>query len=513
MGTLLQQFTAGHQQFGREFVGQGPRQAHAHAPVRQRLGHHGSVGWSGGAHPGKDIEQVLGNVVDITYRAEQAVGEVEITGFQRFTWARYSCLAQADGRCQIRHDPDHALGPQTARQRGHTDAGHRADVSRVLLRQPFADFREHAGLQTDQDALRPSKFVRRDDLGSGAASDLFKARNVGVQQSDLRGLEHTARRDALQQSQPKFPDTDDGDLHARQYRCACESAWGAGVEDLRHATPRYTRRMLVYALPGTFETREDHLDLLWEAGATGLEERAGLIRAYFDTEVDLPAQIRDGQWQNEADQDWLAAFKANLRPVRAGRVTIVPPWLRTEVESGQLPLVIEPGMAFGTGHHATTRMAVEALGNLDLQGKRVLDVGTGSGVLAIAAALLGAAQAAGVDIDPITIPIARENAQENGVPEGRTVFVEGTLGDELPEQAGDEEFDVLVANLYAELHDLLAAEYVAHLRPGGPLVLTGILTSKLGMVQDALNREGFSGIQVREDGEWVLVTASAPAQQ
>ncbi|GGK14872.1 ribosomal protein L11 methyltransferase [Deinococcus malanensis] len=271
--------------------------------------------------------------------------------------------------------------------------------------------------------------------------------------------------------------------------------------------------MLVYALPGTFETREDHLDLLWEAGATGLEERAGLIRAYFDAEADLPGEIRDGQWQNEADQDWLAAFKANLRPVRAGRVTIVPPWLRDEVESGQLPLIIEPGMAFGTGHHATTRMAVEALGTLELQGRRVLDVGTGSGVLAIAAALLGAGMAVGVDIDPITIPIARENAQENGVPKGRTVFLEGTLGDELPEQAGEEEFDVLVANLYAELHDLMAAEYVSHLRPGGPLVLTGILTSKLPMVHDALNREGFTRIQVREDGEWALVTASAPDRQ
>ncbi|MFC4425735.1 50S ribosomal protein L11 methyltransferase [Deinococcus navajonensis] len=272
--------------------------------------------------------------------------------------------------------------------------------------------------------------------------------------------------------------------------------------------------MLVYSLPGTFETREAHLDLLWEAGATGLEERAGLIRAYFDAQTDLPAELRDGQWHDEADQDWLATFKATLRPVRAGRVTIVPPWLRHEVEEGQVPLVIEPGMAFGTGHHATTRMAVEALGELDLNGARVLDVGTGSGVLAIAAALLGAEQVLGVDIDPITIPIARENAQDNGVPQGRAVFVEGTLGDELPDAwpgEWDGPADVLVANLYAELHDLLAGDYVTHLRPEGPLVLTGILTTKLGMVLAALEREGFGSVQVREDGEWALVTAAAPA--
>ncbi|THF88244.1 50S ribosomal protein L11 methyltransferase [Deinococcus sp. KSM4-11] len=269
--------------------------------------------------------------------------------------------------------------------------------------------------------------------------------------------------------------------------------------------------MLVYHLPGTFDTRENHLDLLWDAGATGLEERAGSIRAYFDGRTDLPAEVADGEWRQEADQDWLAEFKANLKPVTAGRVTIVPPWLTAEVPAGQLPLIIEPGMAFGTGHHATTRMAVEALSALNLQGQRVLDVGTGSGVLAIAAALLGAQAALGVDIDPQTIPIARENAEINGVPRAVVTFLEGTLGSDLPEHAApDGIFDVLVANLYAELHDLLAGEYLAHLQPGGSLVLTGILVGKLPLVQDALDREGVTDVLVRQDGEWALVTACAP---
>ncbi len=270
--------------------------------------------------------------------------------------------------------------------------------------------------------------------------------------------------------------------------------------------------MLVYYLPGTFETRELDLELLWDAGATGLEERAGLIKVYFDKLVTLPVAVSDGEWITEADQDWQAEFKANLRPVKAGRITIVPPWLLAEVEVGQIPLIIEPGMAFGTGHHATTRMAVEALSALDLTDKRVLDVGTGSGVLAIAAALLGAKFAYGVDIDPITIPIARENAIENGVLEGRVIFEEGSLGEELPEEiAPDGTFDVLVANLYAELHDLLAGEYLSHLVAGGPLVLTGILKEKLPLVQQALAREGFENVSIRGDGEWMLVTANAPS--
>lgn len=265
--------------------------------------------------------------------------------------------------------------------------------------------------------------------------------------------------------------------------------------------------MLVYHLPGTFETREAHLDLLWEAGATGLEERAGLIRAYFDERAALPGEVQDGEWIEEAEQDWQEEFRRTLKPVQAGRITIVAPWQREEVPPGQIPLVIEPGMAFGTGHHATTRMAVEALGALDLAGKRVLDVGTGSGVLAMAAARLGAAWTLGVDIDPITIPIARENAALNGISPEQAHFEVGTLGLGDLEVLEEEPFGVLVANLYAELHDLLAGEYASHLRAGAPVILTGILTSKLPLVRAALEREGFAEIQVREDGEWALVTA------
>lgn len=136
----------------------------------------------------------------------------------------------------------------------------------------------------------------------------------------------------------------------------------------------------------------------------------------------------------------------------------------------------------------------------------MLDVGTGSGVLAMAAAKLGAAYTLGVDIDPITIPIARDNARDNGLTEGIR-FEEGTLGLEDDAALFGEPYDVLVANLYAELHDLLAGEYAAQMKPGAPLILTGILTSKLELVQAALEREGFEDVQVRTDGEWALVTA------
>jgi len=274
--------------------------------------------------------------------------------------------------------------------------------------------------------------------------------------------------------------------------------------------------MLVYVLPGTLETREADLDALWEAGATGLEERAGLLRAYFDSPADLTL---DGEWTDEPDQDWQADWKKGLTPVTAGRFTIAPSWLAAEVPPGQIPLLIDPGMAFGTGHHATTRLAVAALGQLDLAGRRVLDVGSGSGVLALAAALGGAERVLGLDIDPVTLPAAIENAELNGLkalpgtparfatPGGHLDFAVGSLDPDDLDDTGEPEYDVLVANLFAELHDLLAGAYRAVLRPDSPLILTGILQDRLPLVRAALAREGFSQVSETLDGEWVLVTA------
>ncbi|AWN23114.1 50S ribosomal protein L11 methyltransferase [Deinococcus irradiatisoli] len=268
--------------------------------------------------------------------------------------------------------------------------------------------------------------------------------------------------------------------------------------------------MWVYVLSGTLESREAELDMLWEAGASGLEERAGTLRAYFEA----PSEVAlDGEWVEEPERDWQADWKKDLRPVTAGRFTIAPSWLRGEVPAGQLPLLIDPGMAFGTGHHATTRLAVEALGELDLTGLKVLDVGSGSGVLALAAALGGAAEVLGVDIDPLTLPAAHENAELNGLTfeQGRFTTSGGTLrfeeGSLDPDADDAAEYDLLVANLYAELHDLLAGAYRAVLRPGSPLILTGILQEKVELVRGALAREAFTDVTERLDGEWALITA------
>lgn len=276
----------------------------------------------------------------------------------------------------------------------------------------------------------------------------------------------------------------------------------------------YTWIMWIFRLPGTLDAREVDLDTLWSAGAQGLEEHGETVLAYFSEKMDVPLL---GEWTEEPDQDWQEGWKKDLKPVQAGAFAIAPPWLASEVPPGQRPLLIEVGMAFGTGHHETTRLAVEALSERSwaLQ-PRVLDVGTGSGVLALAAALLGAGEVIGVDIDPVTIPAAEENARLNGFlrlddhfvrpgSAGTLTFMEGTLS-EVP---AAQPFDVLVANLYAELHDILMSQYREVIAPGGQVVLTGILTGKLPLVLDALAREGFQNAQSRTQGDWVLVVAQA----
>ncbi len=249
--------------------------------------------------------------------------------------------------------------------------------------------------------------------------------------------------------------------------------------------------MHVFVLRGDFEGLDAYLPLLFELGARGLEERPGEVWAYFPERVELPLP---GRWRELPDEDWLEAWKRDLKPVVAGPFVVLAPW--HDWRGPGRRLVLEPGMAFGTGHHATTRMALEALAARPLAGRRVLDVGTGSGILAIAAALLGA-EVLGVDTDASVIPVARENARKNGVaPDFRVGSVE----------AARPPYDVLVANLYAELHAELAPAYARLLAPGGRAHLTGVLAERASLVREALEAAGLRPAGERREGEWTLLS-------
>ncbi len=253
--------------------------------------------------------------------------------------------------------------------------------------------------------------------------------------------------------------------------------------------------MWVYRLKGSFGELDPILPELFDRGARGLEERAGEVWAYFPEPLDLPF---GGEWLELPDEDWLSAWRRDLRPVRAGPFVILAPWHTWE--GPEEKLWIEPSMAFGTGHHESTRLILKALPRYLRPRMRVLDLGTGSGILAIAAARLGG-KALGVDIDPTVIPLAQANALKNGVEVG---FRVGSLEEALPEGP----FDLLLANLYAELHQALAPRYREALAPSGVALLSGILTERKEGVREALEEAGFRVLAEEAEGEWVSYAAA-----
>lgn len=194
------------------------------------------------------------------------------------------------------------------------------------------------------------------------------------------------------------------------------------------------------------------------------------------------------------EADWANAWKAYYKPFRVGRrLVVTPPWESPELEADDIPLVIDPGMAFGTGSHPTTQLCLTALEDFVQPGMAVADVGTGSGILAIAAAKLGASPVAASDNDTLAVKIARENAAANGV--------SVTVTEELPSGT----YDVLVANILADVIIGLAVDLIAPLVPGGLLIASGIIDTRETDVQSALHALGLSHVETRRQGEWVAI--------
>ncbi len=265
---------------------------------------------------------------------------------------------------------------------------------------------------------------------------------------------------------------------------------------------------MAFRLAGSIEDERPEWEALWERGCVGLAEAptggeggtGASVLAYFEGRVELPLE---GRWEEVDDVDYVAAYLAGLAPVRAGRLVVAPTHTRPALDAGEQVLWLDPGTAFGTGHHETTRMALEALDGLDLVGRNVLDLGSGSGILAIAADRLGAASAIGVDTDVATLAVARHNAALN---RSRARFVLGSLGAAgLPRR-----FDVIVANLYAEIHAELLPAYASRLVDGGWALLTGILVRRLGLLQRSMP-DRLEPVVERRDGPWALVALRARA--
>lgn len=250
-------------------------------------------------------------------------------------------------------------------------------------------------------------------------------------------------------------------------------------------------------MSGALDDESPVLARLFALGARGVMEQAGAegpeTVAYFEDEIPLDLA---GTWEPVEDIDYVAAYRAGLKPVRVGPLVIAPTHRRASLSAGQQVVWLDPASAFGTGHHDTTRLALRALAGVDLVHRSVLDVGAGSGILTIAADRLGAAVAVGVDIDRQSVDVARANAALN---RSRARFLVGSVDHpDLPRR-----FDVIVANLYAELHARLLPSYLARLNAGGKLLLTGILGRLAATVEQALPAS--CRFQRRREGEWLLL--------
>jgi ribosomal protein L11 methyltransferase len=204
------------------------------------------------------------------------------------------------------------------------------------------------------------------------------------------------------------------------------------------------------------------------------------------------------------DADWTDAWKANYVPQRIGRVVIVPSWIDEPYGRDEVALHLDPGMAFGTGLHPTTRGCLTLLQEISPMPPVVLDVGSGSGILALAALRLGAEHAVCYDTDPLAVEATLANAAANGLA-GRVTAQLGSL----PPKPPAEPYPLVLANLVAAVLIDLAAALVAHTAPGGTLLASGIIDRRAGEVLAALTAAGFVVDRRLDDGEWLSLRLSA----
>lgn len=266
-------------------------------------------------------------------------------------------------------------------------------------------------------------------------------------------------------------------------------------------------------LPTTPETTEGLTNFLWEQGALGVVEEETppappRLRAFYAAQVSTPHLLTTVNRYRQAlralgfpvgaepeifpihDEQWATAWQQSFPALTVGeRLFVAPPWDETPTPPGRARVIIEPGRAFGTGHHGSTEGCLALLDRRLANGPagRVLDLGTGTGILAVAAVALGAPRVAAIDVDPDAVMAARQNAEANGVADRIDVSAGGP--ESLPRTAA---FDLVLANILTHTHLALVKEYRRRVAPFGALVLGGMLVGEDDQVARALVPHGFT---------------------
>lgn len=224
------------------------------------------------------------------------------------------------------------------------------------------------------------------------------------------------------------------------------------------------------------------------------------------------------------DKDWINNWKKYFSQFYVDDILIIPSWENVKVEDQEkMILHIDPGTAFGTGKHETTQLCIRQLKKYVTEDTQLLDVGTGSGILGIVAAKLGAKHVVGTDLDPCAVPAVAENLENNGLGTGQNTeitqaeqlknsgfeLIIGNIIDskEVQEQVGYEKYDIVVANILAEVLVPLTPVIVGHLKPGGIYITSGIIDMKKELIVETVQKAGLELVEVTQQGEWVSVTA------
>ncbi len=228
------------------------------------------------------------------------------------------------------------------------------------------------------------------------------------------------------------------------------------------------------------------------------------IKSYRDIQVGL---IEIGITEEE---DWVNNWKEFFHSFSVGNIFVKPTWEELPPDIGDKILVeIDPGVAFGTGKHESTQLVINRMGEYLKEGCRVLDVGCGSGILSVIAFKMGASYVAGTDIDPFCIESTKENLKVNHLEDENYDFYVGNLSEDeaLQDRVGKEAYDVVFANILADIIIGMAKALFDTVKPGGVLITSGIIDFKTEEVMEALKGVGFTIVSVHEMGEWRSVTA------
>ena len=302
---------------------------------------------------------------------------------------------------------------------------------------------------------------------------------------------------------------------------------GAQIEDKIPLTALEKEQMFVDILPDTpaddgvaylnfFVEKQDDGSLIVQDTVTDadsllaqINEQLGELRQFCD--------IGEGSVtvDETEDLDWINNWKQYFHQFYIDDILVIPSWEEPEkvIENGRekvpfLTFHIDPGTAFGTGMHETTQLCIRRLRQFITPRTDLLDVGTGSGILALLALKLGIRSAVGTDLDPCTLPAIADNCAANGVDPARFDVILGNLIDDpsVQERVGEGRYDVVLANILPDVLIPLTPQAVRCLKPGGIYITSGILIERAGSVEDAMRREGLEILETIRQGEWCCVT-------